>query len=452
MPSPIQELYETRVYPAMSHPISDPAVSAVAAKLGGLDVRHPAEARILEIGCCSGLNLIPLAMRWPGGRFVGIDLSGPSIEEARALATAAGVSNVEFYAVDLRDFDATGGPFDFIIAHGFFSWVPDDVKAALFAFCRRNLAPTGIATISFNLECGWQARFPVIRKVRAIKQAGARDEWSALGILRTVTEANSPELAIIDDMLAKGPAILAFDDFGPVNDPWPLDRFVHAAAAAGMRWLGESDPGKNLPRNLDEVTVEKLRREAADPLGFQIAADAAAGRTFRSGVLCRDDAPVEDRISLERVFEFSVRSGQLPLDSEDQSIFGAIRSRAPACIAMTEVLAAMPGFSRQDVARRSYDGIQLGWILPRIEPVWFDEEPPDRPVLNSFRLECARRRLPLVDVWHQPCSFPVRHADVLAAMDGTRDQGGLAGFARNHCPELAFEPWLRHLAWRGMFA
>jgi hypothetical protein len=60
----IQELYETRVYPAMSHPLSDPAVCAVAAVLGGLSPRHPAGARILEIGCCSGMNLIPLAMDW----------------------------------------------------------------------------------------------------------------------------------------------------------------------------------------------------------------------------------------------------------------------------------------------------------------------------------------------------------------------------------------------------
>ena len=57
-----------------------------------------------------------------------------------------------------------------------------------------------------------------------------------------------------------------------------------------------------------------------------------------------------------------------------------------------------------------------------------------RPVLNGFRLECARRRLPLVDIWHQPCSFPARHDEVLAAMDGTRDQGGLAGVCTQPLP------------------
>lgn len=447
MPSPIQELYETRAYPAMSHPLSDPAVSAVAAMLGGLDVRHPARARILEIGCCSGHNLIPLAMRWPDSRFVGIDLSAPSVQNARELATVAGVNNIGFHAVDLRGFDAGGEPFDYIIAHGFFSWVPDEVKAALFTFCQQHLAPKGIATISFNLECGWLPRFPVIQKTKAIQQAGAVDEMSALAILRSVTEPDSPELPIIDDMLAKGPAILAFDDFGPVNDPWPLDRFVQSAAAAGLRWLGESDPGQNLPQNLDEETLVSLRQEFSDQLSLQIAADAAAGRTFRSIVLCREDAALAD-FEFDRSFELSVRVGREPLG--EKRIFQAIASFAPACIPMMEV--AIPGMARGDVARWIRDGIHRGWVRPRIEPVRFETGPPERPVLNAFRLECARRGLPLVDIWHQPCSFPIRHYDVLAAMDGTQDQAELAAFSKRHCPELAFEPWLRHLAGRGMFA
>jgi hypothetical protein len=451
-PSPIQRLYETRVYPAMSHPLSDPAVSAVAAILGGLAVRHPAQARILEIGCCSGLNLIPLAMRWPHSDTTGIDLAGPPIKAARDLARAAGVANIGFHAVDLRDFEPAGEGYDFIIAHGFFSWVPDDVKAALLAFCRRHLAPHGIATISFNLESGWLPRFPVIEKVRAIQQAGAADEMSALAILRSVTEPDSPEVPIIDDMMAKGPAILAFDDFGPINDPWPLDRFVRAATAAGLCWLGESHPANNLPANLDPPTMDALQRGVADPLALLLAADAASQRTFRSGVLCRADAPVMGRVMLEQVLEWSVRRGSLHPGIPGNRLWETIASFAPACIPLGEVAAALGGVERRQLARQVYQGIHEGWIEARIEPVRYGGEPPDRPELNGFRRECVRRGMPLVDIWHQPCSFPARHDEVLAAMDGTRDQAALRTLATNRCPELAFDSWLRHLAGRGMFA
>lgn len=452
MSDPVQALYETRSYPAMSHPLSDPAVSAVAALLGGLRTAHPSNARILEIGCCSGLNLIPLALRWPKSRFTGIDLAEPAIRQARGLATAAGAKNISFLSADLRQFKPGPEPFDFIIAHGFFSWVPDEVKSALLTFCARHLAQNGIATISFNLEAGWRARFPVIEKTRAILRAGAGDLMTALAILRSVTDPLSPEIAIIDDMTAKGPDILAFDDFGPVNDPWPLDRFIHAAGNAGLRWLGESDPGQNLPPSLDEETVDQLRRLAPDPLSFQTAADTLAGRTFRSGVLCRGDAPLESRVSLERLLELFVRVGDLPPQGRGKQLFEAIDSRSPCCIEIVEIQQLQEDFTSQELTRRLYDGIQMGWVKPRIEAVVFDPEVPNAPDLGAFRLECARLGMPLVDVWHRPCSFPSGHYELLRRMDGTQKRVELAAFSADACPDLNFEPWLAHLAGRGMFA
>ncbi len=446
----IHELYEKHVYPPMSHPLSDPAVSAVAARMGGLEVPHPRRARILEIGCCSGHNLIPLAQRWPDSTLVGIDLADRSIAEARDRATKAGVGNVEFHAVDLREYEPTGGPFDFIIAHGFFSWVPDEVKAALLLFCRTHLSQSGIATVSFNLECGWKPRLPVIAKVRAIQQATGVDQMAALEILKSVTSADDVEIPIIDDMLAKGPAILAFDDFGPINDPWPLDRFAQAAANAGLKWRGETDPGENLPSSLGDEFLLELKNQVRDPLAFQVAIDEAIGRTFRSAVLCRDDAPVANRVSLEKLLEFSCRAGKEPSETPDREIHRAIRSFAPASI--KEVVSLFPCRDVNELANQIFDGIAGGWIRPRIEPVRYQANPPEHPTLDAFRLVCAREHLPVVDAWHHPCAFPASHYQVLAGMDGSRSLTELAAFSNAHCPELAFDPWIRHLASRGFFA
>ena len=434
----------------MSHPLSDPALSAVAARMSGLEVPLPRRARILEIGCCSGHNILPLAERWPEGYFVGIDLAESSIIKARELAAATGLENVTFHAGDLAKFSPQDGPFDFIIAHGFFSWVPDEVKAALLVFCHEHLSPSGVAMVSFNLECGWKARLPTIQKARAIQQARGGGAVEALEILSSLLEPDDPEISIIEDMLAKGEVILAFDEFGPINDPWSLDRFVSAAANVGLRWLGESDPNENIPRGLSREFVEELKNESVDALSFQNALDESVGQTFRSGLLCRADAPVSGGISSRVALDFSVRASAEPDAPEAKVVYHAVRAFAPACVSVKEVIASLPGCDVRAVARLVLDGIHYDWLQPRIEPVKFAADAPEFPRLTPFLFQCARRGLPLMDAWHEACEFPEAHYELLAAMDGHLSYDQLAQIAQKKCPELAFKPWLGHLAYRGM--
>jgi ubiquinone/menaquinone biosynthesis C-methylase UbiE len=72
--------------------------------------------RWLDAGCGSGRVLNRLAELFPNSRFVGMDLSKDAIRVAREEATAKGLKNVEFVAVDLSEFDRTAEPesFDFI--------------------------------------------------------------------------------------------------------------------------------------------------------------------------------------------------------------------------------------------------------------------------------------------------------------------------------------------------
>ena len=62
--------------PYVSLPIeaSQPACLAAIARLHGLTPAAPDKASVLELGCGSGGNIIPLAARFPGAKFAGIDL------------------------------------------------------------------------------------------------------------------------------------------------------------------------------------------------------------------------------------------------------------------------------------------------------------------------------------------------------------------------------------------
>lgn len=439
MPDPLQRYYETLAYPAMSHPPSDPALSAASSRLRGHRPPHPSQATILEIGCGSGLNLIPLAIRWPKSRFVGIDLSRTAIAEAQSLVAETKVSNIRFIQADLRDFQVAAGAVDFIIAHGFLSWVPEDAKAALFAFCRHALSPQGLATISYNVESGWRNRLPVIQKVQAILQAGAEDLMAALAILRSVTEPSSPETAIIDDMIQKGPTILPFDDFAPINDPWALAHVVEFAASRGLKWLGESDHAEN------------FRLAPDGTLQAQIAADDKIGKTFRSSIFVKESAEIADNEFLRNIVSLSVRLQESSSNDRLEQLFELCAGdhlSAGSCLPI-EQLCSQSGLPLERIELKRL--LESGDLIPRVESVSIAPHPPDYPCLGVFRLACAGRRLPLVDVWHRSCVFPDAHYPVLEAMDGTRTLGELSAIAKQQCSELAFVPWIRHLAARGMF-
>ncbi|MGB1131332.1 MAG: hypothetical protein ACPG4K_14865, partial [Haloferula sp.] len=57
---------------------------------------------------------------------------------------------------------------------------------------------------------------------------------------------------------------------------------------------------------------------------------------------------------------------------------------------------------------------------------------------------------PLADAFHQTCRFPENHRQIVAAFDGTHDQEDLREIARDLAPDLDFDPWLAHLASRGL--
>src|SRR5690606_35272314 len=192
-----------------------------------------------------------------------------------------------------------------------------------------------------------------------------------------------------------------------------------------------------------------LLHRSANMLEFQQAADEALGRTFRTALRCRSDAPLTAKVSTAVALDFSIHIGTTP--PPDDELHQPVRRHAPQCLPVPDLLAGFPPQEKPRLVGEILAAIQTGTLRARIEPVRFAPQPPTRPRLDALRLLCARERLPVVDAIHAPCAFPALHYQVLAAMDGTRTQDELAALARDVCPELAFIPWLAHLAGRGFF-
>ena len=73
--------------------------------------------------------------------------------------------------MDLCEIGPAMGEFDYIIAHGVYSWVPDGVRDRLLAVCRERLTPQGVACISYNALPGRHVRM----MLREMMQYHTRD-------------------------------------------------------------------------------------------------------------------------------------------------------------------------------------------------------------------------------------------------------------------------------------
>src|SRR6185295_12828445 len=128
-----------------------------------------------ELGCGDGGNLLPLAFYDPQSAFLCIDSSRSALDRAQDGAHRLGLKNVRYVCSDIRDLTPqTVAPVDYIIVHGLYSWVPDDVRGAVISFCRDALATDGLAYISYNAQPGWSTRQLVretLRRSRIVREA-----------------------------------------------------------------------------------------------------------------------------------------------------------------------------------------------------------------------------------------------------------------------------------------
>lgn len=293
--------YDAVRYPGHPHPVTHPDRLAAIAAVFGMTPAPVERCRVLEVACGDGANLIPMAYGLPGSSFVGFDLAPAPIEAGRRLARRLGLDNLALDVLDLRQFPDGGGGFDYIIAHGLYSWIPSAQRTALLALIASHLAPAGVAFVSYNTYPGCYLRRMVweILRFHTGELADPMDRIAeAQGLVRllaggrSVRHAGSAALqAEAERLLEQAPGYLFHDDLAEVNEPVYFHQFVDAAAQHRLQFLGEAELQA---MGFGGLTPDARRALAGiDPILREQYLDFLKCRRFRQTLLCHGAARVE---------------------------------------------------------------------------------------------------------------------------------------------------------------
>jgi SAM-dependent methyltransferase len=227
------------------------------------------------------------------GAFCGVDLSRRAIDRAAATAAALGLTNVELHRADLGALPPLG-TFDYVVAHGVYSWIEPAARDALLAACRAHLAPGGVAYVSYDVLPGGHLR-EITRQMlrwhlRAVTEPAERIA-QARALLEAVRAAGEEGDELRQRLawqagwaLAQSDAALYHDELAEHHEAVLFSAFATHAERHGLRFLAEADVFEMDATGLPD----ELR--AAGVLEREQYLDFFKGRMFRQSLLCHAGA------------------------------------------------------------------------------------------------------------------------------------------------------------------
>ncbi|MFY2841422.1 methyltransferase regulatory domain-containing protein [Achromobacter ruhlandii] len=293
----ISDAYDETPYTSNALAQTAPGHLRAVAHLYGLDSAPLATARVLELGCAAGGNLIPFAAANPDAQVIGIDLSPEQINAGREIAQRLGLRNLDLRALSITDIDDSLGKFDYIICHGVFSWVPPVVREAILRVCRDNLAPEGLAFISYNVYPGWKTS-DILRDAMQLNSFSAttpaeklKKAKEMLGLLQHGLSPNNLMREAISKAahtLSQQPDHYLFHEYREmINSPCYFLEFIASIQQANLAYVSDAQPEGSFPSNYGQATAAALATMSADAdrVMREQYLDFAVGRQFRQSIL-----------------------------------------------------------------------------------------------------------------------------------------------------------------------
>jgi len=298
-----QTIYKELGYKSYPFPFTTPAYLEAYGALVGLNTPPAKTARVLELGATYGGNIISQAVFNSEATFVGIELSQDQVEKGNQIISDAKLDNVSLIQGNILNFEESMGTFDYIIAHGFYSWISDEMKNKLLNIISSHLADNGIAYVSYNTYPGWHT----MEEVRQLMLFANRDRDNLTHkekVLRGKTvgslvgaqilnydnlkERNSKFLGALRSIMQKDDYYVGHDHLEPHNDPCYFYQFNDHLKAHDLAYVCDADLTLSMVRTYDESIAAKLEQLAPNSQADQEQyLDFILDTTFRKSIICK---------------------------------------------------------------------------------------------------------------------------------------------------------------------
>ena len=301
-----QTIYKELGYKSYPFPFTTPAYLEAYGTLVGLKPPMAKTARVLELGATYGGNIISQAVHNPEATFIGIELSQDQVEKGNKIISDAKLDNVSLLQGDILNFDESLGNFDYIIAHGFYSWISDEMKDKLLDIISHHLADNGIAYVSYNTYPGWHT-MEEVRQLMLFANRGYDELTHKEKVLRGKTvgslvgaqilnydnlkDRNSKFLGALRSVMQKDDYYVGHDHLEPHNDPCYFYQFNDHLKAHNLSYVCDADLTLSMVRTYDESIADKLEKLAPNSQADQEQyLDFMLDTTFRKSIICKESA------------------------------------------------------------------------------------------------------------------------------------------------------------------
>lgn len=262
-----KESYNEVPYISKSFYSTQPEYLKTMMLLFGFETPALKKARVLEIGCSFGGNIIPFAIANPDATVIGIDLAEVQIEEGKKIIERLEIQNLHLYCQNILEYRGEFGKFDYIICHGVFSWVPENVQNKILEVVKDSLVENGVAVISYNTYPGWK-NLDILRDMMLFKKNYTSKQGLSLDPLELVesgkegisflkehTSYTNSWKEKIEHILGKAPYYVYHEYFEENNNPFYLYQFNEMLQEKGLTHLCDAELTKTLP-NISSITIE----------------------------------------------------------------------------------------------------------------------------------------------------------------------------------------------------